>query len=150
MAVAVVQFGVSQRSAHKFYGGPRRYLQVFVHPDPEHLQRAARRYTGSSFKGTLGCCHPAPVRLRYDADGTAVERPYAHWAGMVRLSQGHITTEIVAHEMTHAALVIYRMDVKPDVRLGNDCRMREETLAYIVGDLIASATNALYQRGLWS
>ena len=147
----MIQLIVWQGAAHNVYGGPRRYLQTFIHPDVDHMRKAARRYSGNDFSTALGVCHPAPVRERYDkATDTWTQTPYAHRAGIVRLVAGHVTTEIVAHEFTHAALAIYRMDVKADVRLSRGCADREETLAYIVGDLIASASNRLHAAGAWS
>lgn len=140
---------VSQRTAHRIYGGPRRYFQVFIHDDVAGYRAAAKRYAHADFSQSLGCCHPAPVRERF-ADGRWQDVPYRHWAGVIRLVDGHVTPEIVAHEFTHAALVIYRMDIHPDVRLGTGCHGREEHLAYITGDLIASATDALHRIGAWS
>jgi hypothetical protein len=44
----------------------------------------------------------------------------------LRLAEGYVTPEIVAHELAHAALQIYRMNVHRDIRLGEACGEREE------------------------
>jgi head-tail adaptor len=141
---------ISQASSHLQYSGRRRYFRLFVHPDLDHFRRAAHRYSGADFSQASGCCHPAPVRERYDvATDTWYDSGDPHWAGIVRLVSGHIHSEVVAHEMTHAALVVYRMDIKADVRLSNGCGAREELLAYIVGDLTSQAADELHRLGVW-
>lgn len=142
---------VGQRHSHQHYDGPRRWFNLAVHPTVEQLRAAATAYRPhSDFGKTLGCCHPAPVRAVV-VDGELVEKPYVNgWAGVIRLAATHVDTEIVAHEITHAALVVYRMDVCTDVRLGVGARDREETLAYIAGDLMGAAATALHELGVWS
>jgi len=144
------RLAVSLRHAHNVYGGPRRYFHIFIHDDLDDMRAAAKRYSGCSVDDALAVCQPAPLRIRYDNDGEPVDVSDQHWGGIVRLVAGHITTEIVAHELTHAALVVYRMDINPDVRLGNGCRLREEHLAYITGDLIGAASTVLHDAGVWS
>lgn len=119
-----------------------------IHDSPEDLQQAARRYGRDVGDECPACVHPAPVRERL-VNGEWVASNPATWAGVVRFSKGWITTEIVGHEMIHAALVIYRMDVCDDVRLGNGVGKREETLAYIAGDLIGAASTMLHDAGIW-
>lgn len=43
----------------------------------------------------------------------------------------------MAHELVHAAVQVYRMNVARSVRLEADCGRREEQLAYIYGELFA-------------
>lgn len=137
-----------QRESRDVTNGPVRWFQVMIHDSPAELQEAARRY-GRPVDEALACCHPAPMIERL-VDGEWVRSNPPTWAGVVRLCHPHITTAIVAHEMIHAALVIYRMDVCDDVRLGNGCGDREETLAHIAGDLIGAASTMLHDAGLWS
>jgi hypothetical protein len=140
----------SQRHSHEEYGGPRRWFRLFVHPTKEDLQRAAARYDPGpgDWAGTLGCCHPAHYRYQVDAKGDVVDVSDRHWGGVVRVTRD-VSTEVLAHEVTHAALVVYRRDVCRDVRLGDECRQREETFAYINGDLLSTAARALYEAGIW-
>ena len=147
------RLAVSLRHAHRVYGGPRRYFHVFIHDDADQMRQAGERYNGGAPLGDdcLACCQPAPVRAIVNDDGEIVDHNEpAHFGGVIRFVTGHVTTEIVAHELTHAALVVYRMDINPDVRLGNGCRLREEHLAYITGDLIGAASTVLHDAGVWS
>lgn len=109
--------------------GPRRWCWVRIHPDSEDLCQAAQRLNANAssgdWAGTVGCFQPAWPDCK------------TSYAGTLRLAEGWMTTEIVAHELVHAALTIYRINVHTDVRLGNGCRAREEDLAYIYGELAA-------------
>lgn len=135
-------------SRHEEWGGPKRYVRVMLHPDVEHLRVAAARYAGGDFSQAAGCFHPAPDRWR-SVDGEWVMVTDPHWAGVLRLAVGHLGTEPVVHEVVHAAATIYRMDVRTIINLGNGCRDREETLAYMVGDLARSVVRALYAAGAY-
>lgn len=122
--------------------GPRRWCWVVVHPDLEHFRAAANRtapHHGVGFwEGCLGCFQPVSYRERH-VNGEWIGRwPANGYAGALRLAEGHVTSEIVAHELMHAALAVYRMNVRGDVRLGEDCGEREEQLAYIYGELCGS------------
>lgn len=117
-------------------GGTRRWWVVRIHPDVEHLRRAARRFTrGDDFSEAAGVCHAALWRdrrtrefLRYGENG---------YAGVIRLAPPYITGEVVAHELLHAAVATYRMNFTVDVHLGEEVDDREENLAYIYGELYA-------------
>lgn len=107
--------------------GTRRWFHVRVHPDVQHLQDAAAAYRlGEDFTECCGCVHPVPEPA-----------PNSGYAGLVRFAEDWLTPEVVAHELVHAALVVYRLNVAVDVRLGRGCFGREEQLAYIYGELYA-------------
>jgi hypothetical protein len=119
---------------------PRRWCRVRIHDTVDDLRRAAHQLrpdtTAAWWDGCYGCFHPTwhylnpdTGRRRYSPNG---------YAGLLRLADDHVTAEIVAHELMHAAVQIYRMNVHPDVRLGTNCGGREEHLAYIYGDLFTS------------
>ena len=135
---------------HAEWGGTRRYIRIVIHPDTPSLRKAATRYTGGDFTNAAGCFHPAPDRERYDEERDEWKQVTdPHWAGVLRLSRDSLHTEAVTHECVHAALAIYRMDVAVVPNLGNGCGPREETLAYIVGDLTHSVVNALHAAGVY-
>jgi hypothetical protein len=118
--------------------GPRRWCRVHIHDTVEQLRTAGYRtspwHGRDWWDGCMGCFQPSPVRI--DAvTGVARESSYA---GILRLANGWVTAEIVAHELVHAALHVFRMNVHPNVHLGPGCRRREEQLAYIYGELYAS------------
>jgi hypothetical protein len=136
---------------HGVWGGPKRWIRVFIHDSPEELVAAAQRYSPHmGFKeGTLGCFHPVPTKRKY-IDGEWVNTSHPSFAGVMRLWAGDVDAHIVTHEVVHAAAAIYRMDVRPIVHLGRECNVPEEDFAYIVGDLNAGLAIALHDARAWS
>lgn len=120
--------------------GPRRWCRVRIHDTVEDLRAAAHRtrpHHGLDWwSECCGCFHPTTHRLNGQTDTPRF--PANGFAGTLRLARGWITSEIVAHELVHAAAQIYRMNAKRDIRLGTACGQREEELAYIYGELYAA------------
>jgi hypothetical protein len=135
-AGGAAQFTLSTNRSGPDNHFPRTWLRVRIHPTVEHLQHAAWQHRPEGGKGywdgCVGCFHPSIP--------TGEDQTYA---GLLRLAEGHITPEIVAHELLHAACTVYRMRVCSDIRLGTGARGREEALAYIYGELFAD----FHQRG---
>lgn len=122
--------------------GPARWVRVVIHPDVADMHRLARRRSPWSppEQETRGMFQPAPYREWFDAETKQwirIQRWPASYAGIMRLCRGWVTSEIVAHELMHAACAIYRMSVSRWIRLEDDCGHREESLAYIYGQLFA-------------
>lgn len=63
---------------------------------------------------------------------------------MVRFAATHLTGEILAHELVHTALVVYRLNGVVDVRPAGGCGRREEQLACIYGELYADLQRHLH------
>ncbi len=134
---------------HTEWGGLKRYIRIFVYDFTQELQRAGNIYRPGNWSDVGGSFHPAPYRERYIEQGMWVSVTSPHWAGVMRLSLDCLNSEVVVHECVHAGAAIYRMDVKSNIILGYECRPREETLAYIIGDLAASVSNALHLAKVW-
>lgn len=118
------------------WGGIRRWWIVRIHPDVEHLRRAASRWhPGEDFTDTAGVCQAA-IWLD-DETGEFARYGERGYAGVIRLAPPYITGETVAHELMHAAVATYRMTFDKDVYLGQGVDDREENLAYILGELYA-------------
>lgn len=114
--------------------GPRRWWIVRIHPDLDALRTAAAAYhPGTDFGDCHACCH-AYVWVHPDGQH---ERGSGGYAGIIRFAATHLTGELIAHELVHAAVATYRMNVAGDVRLGRGVGEREEQLAYIYGELYA-------------
>lgn len=115
---------------------PRRWWLVRIHPTVEHLRAAARRHRPQHDAGwwddCVGCCSAAPDPL-----------PSNGYAGMIRYAETHLTSEIVTHELVHAAAATYRMNVATVIDLGPECGPGEEDLAYIYGELYADLERKL-------
>lgn len=100
--------------------GPRRWCWVRIHPNVEHLRRAAQRtapwHGPGWFSECCGCFQPVPVRVD---EKTGRKKPHPNgFAGTLRLAEGWASSEIVAHELMHAACTVFRMNVKADIRAG--------------------------------
>lgn len=120
--------------------GPRRWCWVRIHDTVEDLRAAKTKLNPASADPTVDAETWAcwqPTCYGKNEDGNPVW-PSNGYAGLIRLAEGHITAEIVAHELVHAAAAIYRMNVAPSIRLGKDIGIREEDFAYIYGEVYAS------------
>jgi hypothetical protein len=133
---------------HEEWGGPKRYIRITVHDNLSEFRKAAQNYSPhEDFVGSVGCFHPAPTRERY-VGKRWVDITDEHWGGVMRLAKGWINLEVVAHESVHAAAAIWRRDVMPNLRLGEDCGPHEEMLAYMVGDISMGVYRKLYEEDL--
>lgn len=137
---------------HELWGGGGRYIRIVVHDTTAELRAAAGRYRDDTlgWTDTGACFHPAPRRERL-VDGEWVASTPRGWAGVMRLAREYLDAEVIIHECVHASLTIYRLDVVQDVRLGDGSSSirREESLAYIVGDLTTEVLGALNRAGVY-
>lgn len=124
--------------------GPKRWWIVRVHPTVDELRQVARRYRPDShaWVDAWGVCQPTSYRI--DGDGTR-RYPSNGFAGVIRLTDELFTAEIVAHELVHAALATYRMNVTHRADLGEGVDESEESFAYIYGELYASLETRLHE-----
>lgn len=117
-----------------------RYIAVVMHPNVEHLRRAAtRRAPSTSWDGVHGCFHPAHHRERFH-DGDWVDSSTGY-AGTLRLHRDAATPLIITHEATHAAAALWRAHLwhqgKRDLTLtlNDDCGHPEEDFAHLLGGI---------------
>lgn len=78
-------------------------------------------------------------------DRTETRRPMA---AHIRLYDGALSTNVVTHEATHAAMAIYNQDCLDEAPVHENMD-REEILAYLVGDLSAAMVKKIYQLGYY-
>lgn len=128
-------------------------MRVTVYDTVEELRRAADRYTRAvgtytdgEFDRAYGVTHSF-LSIFYDADGE-LER-LGPSAAHIRLFRGGLGTGVVTHEITHAALGIYRQDCLERRGSVHDDMEQEETVCYLVGDLAARIVNRLYAYGCY-
>lgn len=133
------------------HSGMRRFIRVSIHPDADSMRTAALRHSkregwirDDEYALAHGVTHIVDVR-RINPDGSETRKPMA---AHVRLYDGALSTGVVVHEATHAAMAIYNQDclAEAPVHEGMD---REEILAYLVGDLSAAMVNKLYEFGYY-
>ncbi len=134
---------------HEREGVQNRWFWVVVHDKQPELVAAAARMGRPVEADCEGLVHPVHQRERIAADGRVTPlEPANGYSGLIRLARTHLTVEHIAHELVHAAGVVYRQSVHPQISLGNGCRRNEEALAYIYGDLAASMARLFRDHGL--
>lgn len=134
------------------YGGAYRWFWVRVHSDVEEMRAACHRarpwHGRANWRDAAAVCHTAAAAYA-DAD---TEFKHPRWpangyAGTIRLVAGDMTSEIVAHELVHAAAHVYRMNCQPVVNLGDgfddSYHQSEEDFAYIYGILFREMDHVL-------
>lgn len=134
MADFACRFRVSTHAS-----GTLRRVSVQVYEDVEELRAAATRYIGAEplyFAESLGVCHA------YREAGTT--------AALIRLWRQRLGTSIIVHEVTHAAMGIYRMDWLPEHGDLEADLENEEALCYLVGNLTARIVDRLHHYGMYA
>lgn len=137
-----------------------RYIRLIIHPTAVELSDSGTRYnhrhqSDQDVNGSAGLFQPAPFRSRYDRKKRAWVDSTPPFAGIMRLANGHLTGEIIAHESTHAALHVTRLHdwTKPDhegvADFGDGCDDTEEAFAHLLGG-IAGEVNDVVLRYLES
>lgn len=134
--------------------GGKRWFSVKVYDTQEAMHAAAHKLKPLEGFGTfdgrlLGLVQPVPA-FYHDSD-TEFQDP--RWprngmAGTIRLSANHLWTEVIYHELVHAACQVYRMNFAREINLGPGWEdlSDEENFAYIYGQLAADMATALHLR----
>ena len=128
MAWSCLNFTIATRAT-----GRRRTVKVYVYPTVEEMRQAAHRATGEDYTGALGVCHG------WQDD----DNPRA----TLRLTDEHLYSHIVLHELIHAAQWIYCETVPPDDLAVDHYQADNETFAHIVSELWDSLADALARAG---
>lgn len=144
----VTRFIVSGLHADHYGPSRSRYIHVAIHPDVEDMRSAANRYDvhrsgrAQDQSEAVGLFQATPFRSRYDRKAKVWVDSTSACAGVMRLVQGWCSREVIAHECTHAALHITRLDDwgKPDhegiANFGDGCDDTEESFAYLLGAMV--------------
>lgn len=119
--------------------GCREKVSVHVYETVEQLRRAATAYNGTDNHGTLGVtqvsCWAKDGRLR---------------SVIIRLARGHLSTQIVGHEMHHAATAIYGDHVGGRVSSKTHLTHHNEPFAHLFSDLLCKLVDRLYALGYYA
>jgi len=133
-----------------------RYIRLVIHPNKHDLRAAGtaynkRRGCDQDLSNAVGLFQQAYFRARYDRKTKAWIDTTTAFAGIMRLANGHLDGEVIAHESTHAALQVTRLHdwAKPgsdgNADFGDCCDAREEAFAYLLGGIAAEVNNAVLQ-----
>lgn len=119
--------------------GERQWVRVYVYDDLSEMREAAARFSvsGGSFDDAAGVTH-----LYSNADGTEV-------LPIIRLHRGHLGTEVISHEMVHAASAIYGATLGPHARARAHFTHYCEPFAYLYGELLKRLVRALHEHGYY-
>lgn len=155
---------VSQFKVCTHYADPSRWFWVRVYDSPESLRAVANRWRawtggeGAGYDECLGCVQeviPWIHQFQDPADQDYLDPVFLRWpedgfAGVIRLCEPHVSGEIIAHECTHAAVTVLRMNrgMRPQLEgmLAPE-RPVEEDLAYAVGELVDGVHTELRAHG---
>lgn len=134
----------------------RLYFWVYIYSNVEELRKAGNQHSkliGSddNFDECHGLCHTYDrFKIKEDGSEELVED-----IGTIRLAITHLGTIYVSHELVHAALHLYRraasmiVNRKIDANFGSGCGSREETFAYMYGELFADMNHKLHDHKFW-
>jgi hypothetical protein len=128
--------------------GRIRSIRVYVHDTAKELQEAGDRYnrrigSESDIGHAVGLCQAHYREKLIGKDWVKLPD-----AGVIRLSQGALTTGVITHEAAHMASNIYDQDWREEHGDPWDDIENEEILAYLVGDLTSKLVNGLYRHHL--
>lgn len=151
LAAAVI---ISSWKIETDWTGTRRWFWVRVYDSLPALRRSAAKYAQYNgaqegirhFAEAVACVQRVAVlHAEDDSEHAHPIWPRGGLAGVVRLEQESLYTSVIYHEVVHAAAIVYRMDVSPNIHLGDGLvdLAAEECFAYIYGELAADMDSGL-------
>lgn len=115
-------------------------VTVWIYPTREAMLTAAKRYNGSQLEGDTGGVTQA---TRYNETGRL-------HSVLIRLHEGNLGTEVVCHEMHHAATAIYGSTVQGDrISRASHLNHWNEPFAYLYSNLLSRLVRRLYALGYY-
>lgn len=115
-------------------------VSVWIYPTREAMLAAATRWNGNQFE-------PDTAAVTQAATGFETGRLYSI---LIRLYEGNLSTEVVCHEMHHAATAIYGDIVgTKTVGVRQHLNHHNETFAYLYSDLFSRLVDRLYALGYY-
>lgn len=129
------------------------WLWVYVHPTLKKFIQAYKKYEKREFgqdnptiEDVKGCCH-CYRRIRINEDKT---EEASNEVGIIRLAFTNCTPLVIAHELVHGAMQIYREEFQHSATFGSNCGPKEENLAYIYGELFRDINIKLHRYNIWT
>ena len=134
-SLAFERFVVATNALERRHG-----VIVHVYDTLEELRTAATNYGGADYSTAAGVCH---------GFGFTTGRAPQLMA-LVRLCRGHVSSEVVVHEMAHAAAHVYGAGaLRPYSRALPHMNAGNERFAYVASDLTVAVFAQLRRRGYW-
>ncbi len=117
--------------------GDQVKVTCYVYDTVDEMRRAATAYNGNDMDDALGV-----TQARTDQDGRT--------AGiLIRLVRGHLSTQIVVHEMHHAATALYGASLPDSVKRLDHFTHCNEAFAHLQSDLTCRLVDRLYALGYY-
>lgn len=121
-------------------------VDVRIYDTLDAMRAAATRYSpGEDFSHAAGVTHCTTIE-RVDSQGNTLDSN-AH--PIIRLARDHLGTEVITHEMTHAASAIYGNHIHPETLAVDVLHNANEDFAYLVGELARRLVDRLYTLGYY-
>lgn len=117
--------------------GPRLRVTVKVYDDVEAMRRAGQAFNGNDQTGALGV-----TQCSVDEDGRTT-------SVIVRLTRDHLGTQILGHELHHAAAALYGATLPETIRSRDHLNHFNEPFAHLFSDLLARLVIRLYDLGYY-
>ena len=116
--------------------GVKRRVIIRIYGSLDDMRRAAKNFNGNDH-----------------TDSAAVTQTYCDTEGritvpVIRLTPAYLTTQIVGHELHHAACAIYGSTLR-DESVSDVLTHHNEPFAHLYSDLLRATVCALYRRGDW-
>lgn len=115
--------------------GEREWVDVFLYETPDDLRAAGRNFNGTDHPYTIGLTNAYAGR-----DGRA------GWV-LIRLCRGHLSAQVLTHEVHHAATALYGAYVGDRISRRAHLNHFNEPFAHLYSDLAAGLVRALRAAG---
>lgn len=116
--------------------GDRRRVIIRVYESLADMRRASMRFNGNVHTGSA-----ATTQAYRDTEGVIT-------VPVIRLARNRLTTQIVGHELHHAACAIYGSTLR-DESVTDVLTHHNEPFAHLYSDLLRVTFRALYRHGYW-
>lgn len=118
--------------------GEREVVYVHVYDSADEMRAAGTAFNGSDHADSLGMTQA----WADDETGRAV-------FVIVRLARGHLGTQVVGHEMHHAATALYGAHVGDRISRRAHLNHHNEPMAHLFSDLLGAVVEHLYAAGYY-
>ena len=117
--------------------GHRLRVTVYVYDTLAEMRHAATAYNGTDNHDSLGV-----TQCRTDEQGRTV-------SVLIRMARGHLGTQIVVHEVHHAATALYGASLPDQVSRIEHFNHMNEPFAHLQSDLTVRLVDRLYALGYY-
>ena len=114
----------------------RTVVRVWIYDTLDEMRAACTRFNGADVSDAVGV-----TQARVNDDNTAVQP-------IIRLARDWLGSQVVSHELHHAATAIWGAHVRATGR-DADLVHYNEPFAHLYSDLFAALARAMFRHGYW-